>query len=550
MPPRTDILDREDVVRQLVYALSQHEPDSVALVGGLGSGRTAILGALAAHLETLPTNSPLAKLPIFRVRADRVIGEERANTLRRIIKEVDPAIILALDDTDLLGALGGEYPDPQSVGVINALVSDPNRRSILVLTPAGLTKLGTIDRSLVDRLHVIDLEPLTRTALRAIAEARAPALAAFHQVEIPAAILDAATEPPEPDDRSEHPGLMLERLDLGCARAAHAPERVVTRLDLMPEAGLDLVPDFDLADVRAALGSRILGQEGAIASVVNRLAMTRRKLDLNPVRPDGVFLFVGPTGVGKTALGTALAETVYGDPEACIRLDMSEYAHDWALSRLVGPQPGYVGYTEPAGWLTTRIAERPNCVLLLDEIEKAHPTVWNAFLQVFDAGRLTDSRGTVVTFSDVIVIMTSNLGSESYRKAPLGFLGGDQIQTVNAKAVEAVKEAMAPELVNRLDEIVVFQPLSAAAITSIAEQEIDRVIHRLTTSGYQVTVPTPVVEWIARNGYDPAYGARHLSRSIERYLLQSLVAQPPGRWSAAMEDGMIRWASDHDGVAS
>jgi len=302
-------------------------------------------------------------------------------------------------------------------------------------------------------------------------------------------------------------------------------------------------PPINKAEVLDKLAARILGQQQALETVVSRLALTRMDFDLKPGRPDGVFLFAGPSGVGKTALAVALAESLYGGEGHFIRLDMSEYAHDWSVSRLIGPQPGYVGSDKPERWLTTRVRNRPESLILLDEIEKSHPTVWNTFLQIFDDGRLTDGQGKQADFSRSVIVMTSNLGSEGFRRPrPIGFrTDAEAEEETSDRTLEAVKEAMPPELVNRLDAIIVFDPLSPAVIRDIASREIALALGRIRPRGYEVEVPPEVIDYVAKAGYDPAYGARHLQRNIERLLLETLVDHPPSKLQAMVVGEAVTW---------
>lgn len=296
------------------------------------------------------------------------------------------------------------------------------------------------------------------------------------------------------------------------------------------------------------LRQRIVGQDAALKEVVDRLALTRMQLDLRPHRPDGVFMLAGPSGTGKTAFGRALAEHLFGDEGRLISLDMSEYAHDWALSRLIGPQPGYVGSDKPEGWLTTRVRRQPQSVIILDEIEKSHPTVWNTFLQVFDDGRLTDGQGNEADFSRTVILMTSNLGSENFRqKHPIGFAADSSVTELSDRTLEAVKRTMPPEFINRLDAILVFKPLTPEIIREITGREIERVLGRLRERGYDTEVPPEVVAYIAEEGYDPAYGARHVHRSIEQHLLETLVDQLPGRLRARVLGKDVEWAAASTG---
>jgi ATP-dependent Clp protease ATP-binding subunit ClpA len=297
------------------------------------------------------------------------------------------------------------------------------------------------------------------------------------------------------------------------------------------------------AELLQQLKARIVGQDEALETIVSRLALTRMQFDLRPRRPDGVFLLAGPSGTGKSALAIALAESLFGGEGHFIRLDMSEYAHDWAVSRLIGPQPGYVGSDKPEGWLTTRVRQQPDSLVLLDEIEKSHPTVWNTFLQIFDDGRLTDGQGKEADFSRTVILMTSNLGSESFRrKRPIGFRNDDEAADIRSERTEdAVKEAMPPELVNRLDAVIVFDALTPAAVREIASREIAAALDRLRGRGYDAEVPADVVSFVAEQGYDPAYGARHLHRNIERHLLETLVDHPPSKLRAALSGGSVAW---------
>ena len=299
---------------------------------------------------------------------------------------------------------------------------------------------------------------------------------------------------------------------------------------------------IDKAVLSRQLRSRIVGQDEALEVIVDRLALTRMQFDLRPHRPDGVFLLAGASGTGKTAFARALAEFLYGSQSNLISLDMSEYAHDWAVSRLTGPMPGYVGSDKPEGWLTTRVRRQPESLILLDEIEKSHPTVWNTFLQVFNDGRLTDGQGREADFSRTVIVMTSNLGSENFRrKHPLGIHSGDVTTEAAERTLEAVKQAMPPEFINRIDAVVMFNPLTPEVIHEIARREVNGALDRLRERGYDTEVPADVIEFIAADGYEPAFGARHLHRAIERHLLQTLVTQAPGRLRAHVTADEVHW---------
>jgi len=229
----------------------------------------------------------------------------------------------------------------------------------------------------------------------------------------------------------------------------------------------------------------------------------------DPDRPTGSFLFLGPTGVGKTELAKALAEYLFDDEKALVRIDMSEYGEKFSVSRLVGAPPGYVGY-EQGGQLTEAVRRRPYSVILLDEVEKAHPEVFDVLLQVLDDGRLTDGQGRTVDFRNVILILTSNLGSQFITDQSLPW--EQRKQAVN----DLVRQAFKPEFVNRLDDIVVFAPLTTDDLSQIVELYIDRLGRRLTDRRLQLAVTPDARTWLAERGYDPIYGARPLRRLMQR----------------------------------
>jgi ATP-dependent Clp protease ATP-binding subunit ClpB len=269
-----------------------------------------------------------------------------------------------------------------------------------------------------------------------------------------------------------------------------------------------------LIHLEAELGKRLIGQKRAVAAVAEAVRRTRAGIS-DPDRPQGSFLFLGPTGVGKTELAKALAEYLFDDEKALVRIDMSEYGEKFAVSRLVGAPPGYVGY-EQGGQLTEAVRRRPYSVILLDEIEKAHPEVFDVLLQVLDDGRLTDGQGRTVDFRNTILILTSNLGSP--------FLVDPELTWDEKEAAvqELVRKAFKPEFINRLDDIVVFSALDRGELGQIVSLYVDRLERRLAARRLQLAVTPDARAWLADRGYDPAYGARPLRRLMQRQIDDAL----------------------------
>jgi len=282
-----------------------------------------------------------------------------------------------------------------------------------------------------------------------------------------------------------------------------------------------------LLHMEVRLHDRIIGQDDAVHAIADAIRRSRAGLK-NPRRPIGSFIFLGSSGVGKTELAKALAEFMFDDEDALVRVDMSEYREQHTVSRLFGAPPGYVGYEE-GGQLTEAVRRRPYRVVLFDEIEKAHPDVWNALLQILDDGRLTDGQGRVVDFRNTVLIMTSNLGTEFVKKSgSLGFLrkGDGESEDDNRDKIErALKATFRPEFLNRVDEIITFKPLSIPDVERIVDLKMKEIQVRLAEYGLQVVLTEPARAWLAREGFDPAFGARPLGRALQKYIESPLSVQ-------------------------
>ena len=303
---------------------------------------------------------------------------------------------------------------------------------------------------------------------------------------------------------------------------------VVSRWTGIPVAKMLEEEVAKLSRMEETLKSGIIGQDGAVKKVVDAVKRSRVGIS-DPNRPIGSFLFLGPTGVGKTELSKKIAEFMFNDAEALVRVDMSEFMEKHSVAKLIGAPPGYVGYEE-AGSLTERIRHRPYAVVLFDEIEKAHPEVFNILLQVLDSGHLTDSKGRKVNFKNTIIVLTSNIGGEFIdRLAHIGFgkagaTDATRYEETKEKVMDALKEHFRPEFLNRLDDIIIFDVLAKEALTKIVDTQIEEVMKRLTQKRIALTIEPEVKAWLAENGYNPQYGARPLRRTIQDRILTPLAS--------------------------
>jgi ATP-dependent Clp protease ATP-binding subunit ClpB len=298
-----------------------------------------------------------------------------------------------------------------------------------------------------------------------------------------------------------------------------------------------------LLRMEEALGRRVVGQDEALKIVSNAIRRSRAGL-ADPRRPNGSFLFLGPTGVGKTELCKALAEFLFDTEDALVRIDMSEFMEKHSVARLIGAPPGYVGYEE-GGYLTEAIRRRPYAVILLDEVEKAHPDVFNILLQVLDDGRLTDGQGRTVDFRNTVIIMTSNLGSQVIQE----YAGEKNYTRMKSAVMAIVQQSFRPEFINRIDDIVVFHPLGAGQIRAIVDIQLIYLRKRLQERNMDLTLDDSARDLLGEAGFDPVYGARPLKRAIQQQIENPLAQRilkgefvPGDAIRATARDGQITFS--------
>jgi ATP-dependent Clp protease ATP-binding subunit ClpC len=303
--------------------------------------------------------------------------------------------------------------------------------------------------------------------------------------------------------------------------------KVISQWTKIPLVRLEQKESEKLLKMEESLHKKVVGQEEAISAIARAVRRSRAGIK-NPRRPIGSFIFLGPTGVGKTLLAKGLSEFMFGDEDALVQIDMSEYMDKFNVSRLIGAPPGYVGYEE-GGQLTEKVRRKPYSVVLLDEIEKAHPDVFNLLLQVFEEGRLTDSLGRKVDFRNTIILMTSNVGADMIRsKGSLGFIPEKAEETYNdmkSRLLEEVKKVFKPEFLNRIDDIIVFKSLSREHLYEIVKLEIQEVANRLRERDILIELTPQAMDFLISKGFDPVFGARPLKRTIQRYLEDPLAEE-------------------------
>jgi len=423
------------------------------------------------------------------------------------------------DATAILQGLRPSYENHHGISITDGAID----------AAVNLSSRYITDRHLPDKaIDLID-EASSRQVIEN--ESMAPAIRALKkEVDDASTRLDTAAEKKDFEEAAKikQQLLHIQAKYEDCVQewqTEHGPNSEVTQQDIarliaqmtgIPVAQMLEAEASKLLRMEEFLHERIVGQERAIGSLSDAIRRARSGLK-DPRRPIGSFIFVGPTGVGKTYLAQALAQYLFDDQDAIIRLDMSEYSEKHTASRLIGAPPGYIGYDQ-AGELTEQIRRRPYQVILFDEIEKAHPDIFNTLLQIMDDGRLTDSHGRTVDFSNTIIILTSNLGVDVKRE-PVGFVRSQSTDEANAqeKRIEAsLKQTFRPEFLNRLDEIVVFEPLNEKEIANVAELEVKQIAARIGTQQIVLNISEKAMSILAKEGYDPQFGARPLKRLIER----------------------------------
>ena len=534
------VVSRGEEIRRAEQILSRRQKNNPVLVGEPGVGKTAVAEGLALRLARGDAPETLARKRIVSLDIPALLAgtkyrgdfEERVKAVLKDVKRAGD-VILFIDELHTVIGAGSAEGAIDAANILKPALGRGELQIIGATTPEEYRRHIEKDAALERRFQPVTVaEPGKEQTLRMLRALR-PALEKHHGVRIAEEALEAAWalsvryihERFLPDKAID----LIDEAAAGLRLSAEAPcptlgaaqvAGVVSQWTGIPVAGLTEDESAALRDLEQQLKKRIIGQDEAVSAVARAIRRSRVGLR-DPRRPVGSFLFLGPTGVGKTELCRALAAAVFRDEGAMVRIDMSEYMEKHAVSRLIGSPPGYVGYGD-GGQLTEKVRRKPWSVVLFDEIEKAHEDVWSLLLQILDDGHLTDSAGRKVDFRNTVVVMTSNVGAKAITGgcSPLGFgtgeAGGEE--EMRRRVLEELRATFRPEFLNRVDETIVFHRLGSGELLQITRNLVEELRERFLGLGLRLEAPEETLRFLARRGSDGRFGARPLRRALQSCL--------------------------------
>ena len=528
------VVGREQEISRVLRILSRRRKNNPILLGDPGVGKSAIVEGLAQRLirTDIPElqNKRIISLDLAVLVAGTMYRGQFEERMKNVLQELrkHPEIILFIDEIHSLMGAGNSSGSLDAAGILKPALARGEVQCIGATTLDEYKKTIEKDGALERRFQKIVIPPTTADQTVDILRQLAPYYSDYHHVEYSPEAIEACVRLSERyiTDRAL-PDKAIDVLDEAGALKAGKNEQpspvseadiaeVVSIMSGVPVQRVATAEGQRLREMDATLRSRVIGQDEAVSQVVRAIRRSRMGL-ADPGRPIGSFFFLGPTGVGKTYLAQCLAEEMFGSKDALLRFDMSEYAEKHTASLMVGAPPGYVAH-EDGGRLTDAVRRKPYSIVLFDEIEKAHPDIFNVLLQVLDEGRLTDRQGHTVDFRNTIIIFTSNVGTRQLAEqgAGIGFEASAlDARTSQAILTKALNRTFPPEFVNRLDAVVFFRALDREALERIVDIELSGLLARTAVMGYKVTITPEVREQIIREGSDPRYGARPLRRAIQ-----------------------------------
>lgn len=541
------VVGRERELRRVMEILSRRTKNNPVLIGEPGVGKTAVAEALAQRMASGRAPAELCRKRLMALDIPSMLAgtkyrgdfEERIKTVLREIERAGD-VVLFIDELHTIMGAGAAEGAIDAANILKPVLGRGAAQVIGATTLEEYRRHIERDAALARRFQPVRVEEPSKEECVRILTALRPRYERHHALAIADEALRAAvTLSVRYLPERFLPDKAVDLMDEAASRVrsksgAHSKEvgaadvaAVVSGWTGVPVEALTISERERLAGLEEILHRRVVGQEEAVAAVCRAVRRGRSGLS-DPQRPVGSFLFLGPTGVGKTELCRALAEAVYGDEHALIRLDMSEYREAHSISRLIGAPPGYVGH-EDGGLLTDPVRRRPWSVILLDEVEKAHSDVLNLLLQILEDGRLTDSHGRTASFRSAIVVLTSNLGARAILNGQrIGFSGAEaaseRYDVLRERALDEAKQIFRPELWNRLDERLVFRPLGPSELRRIVEGMAGVLRGRVAEQGVELVFTDAALDRIAEEGYDPAYGARPLRRRL-RELVEDPLAE-------------------------